>query len=229
MITAPKKETIMKRRILSTAVMGIATAAVLSGCVTLTTADPSSQKEQPTASSSSPRQKPTAGPSDGGSADASDGGGEASDGGGEKSAEAEHIDTHGKPTYLNAIQAFSPELDTWVIDGKTLTYRKTNCLGKTKAEATGTLGEVGDNGATPVTWKSTKKSKDDEEKGNPFMQDGGEYSGMTTQLQITDDVISEKDMPEIDQASSKIDDEKAAFDGMCTEAGQAVAEFVFPG
>ncbi|MGO1971606.1 MAG: hypothetical protein ACTH2Q_01480 [Propionibacteriaceae bacterium] len=116
--------------------------------------------------------------------------------------------------YLHAIQAFSPKVDWWRVDGEDLSYKQVNCLGRKIIDATGTLGPDED-GVREVTW----------DEANPLAADGGEVSGLQSQLEINENHLVEEGMPDDDRATSDIEPERDRFLAMCKEAGETVADF----
>lgn len=109
--------------------------------------------------------------------------------------------------YLHAIQAFSPAIDWWRVDGDDLEYKRMNCLGRLTIEATGTLGHD-EGGVRQVTW-------DDE---NPLAADNGEVSGLESRLEIDENHLVEAGMPDDDRATSDIEPERNRFLDMCKNA-----------
>lgn len=111
--------------------------------------------------------------------------------------------------YLHAIQAFSPLLESWVVDqdGGSLAYMRYDCLGRLDDGGTGAIApHRGDK--WQVTWDGD----------SPLRL----TSGATERLVITDRSIS------LGTESSTIstDIELEKFLGMCQDAGDAVAGFV---
>lgn len=116
--------------------------------------------------------------------------------------------------YLQAIQAFSPELDQWVLDrenGEAI-YKKYNCLGQVKEVGTGildvTTDEDGDEEFT-VIWDGS----------SPYMIP----SATLTFSLVTDRTLT---VDRMNRASSRTDVELERYKGMCSSAGQALANFL---
>ncbi|MDQ0648620.1 hypothetical protein QFZ53_002816 [Microbacterium natoriense] len=111
--------------------------------------------------------------------------------------------------YLHAIQAFSPLLESWVVDqdGESLSYMRYNCVGRLDDGGTGAIAPYkGDK--WQVTWDGD----------SPLRL----TSGATERLAITDRSLSLG--TESATVSTEIELEK--FVGMCKDAGETVAGFV---
>lgn len=111
--------------------------------------------------------------------------------------------------YLHAVQAFSPALESWVVDktGGELEYTRYTCLGSVQAAGSGALAQL-DGDRWQVTWDGK----------SPML-----YSrGPTERLMITDRSLTHGSRA----ASARTDLELERYIGMCKEAGKGVAGFV---
>lgn len=188
---------------ITTGAVGIALAALaLTGCV-VETVPHGAENPQPPATSAPPEpEAPTE---------------EAENEGTENGSRDEKSETtadlgveDGQTQYLRAIQAFSPELEWWVVDEAAgeVTYSLVNCLGQPQSEGVATLEPSGGD-----TYHATWIGK------SPIENVAAE------QLRL---VITENTLTNFaDVASSRTDVESGNFSRMCTDAGEAAAEFVF--
>lgn len=196
----------MKTAKITTATAGLALAALaLTGCV-VERVPTGAQGQQPPATSapSTEAETPTEGSRDGGTEE-----------GGQDESTGETVDLgveDGQTQYVRAIQAFSPELERWVVDDNAgeVTYRLVNCLGQVQAEGVATLEPVeGGESQWYATWIGE----------SPIPNVAAEQ----VRLEITANALTNFG----DVATSRTEIETGNFTRMCTEAGEAVAEFVF--
>ncbi|MGO1920854.1 MAG: hypothetical protein ACTH07_05745 [Microbacterium sp.] len=119
----------------------------------------------------------------------------------------------GQVAYIRAIQAFSPELERWVLDQEAgeVTYSLRNCLGQTQSEGVATLEhqDGGDDTSFEAKWIG----------GSPIENVAAE----SILLEITDDTLT--NFSEV--ATSRTDIETGSFTRMCADAGETAAEFIF--
>lgn len=117
----------------------------------------------------------------------------------------------GQVQYLRAVQAFSPRLERWVVDEEAseVTYSQYNCLGVTQAEGVATLEPIDGGTDMYATWVGE----------SPLDNVAAE----SVRLTITDDEL----VLFADVATSRTDVEAGNYGRMCSEAGQAVADFIF--
>ncbi|WP_433674794.1 hypothetical protein [Microbacterium gorillae] len=117
------------------------------------------------------------------------------------------LSTEEGTVYLHAVQAFSPRLERWVVDGDTLIFQELDCLGRTKKDVTANLVDTGAD-TYLATW----------EGDNPLMH------SPQSKLTITDTALT-PDYGEI--ASSRAEAQADIYQNMCIEAGGAIASFIF--
>lgn len=117
-------------------------------------------------------------------------------------------------TYLRPMQAFSPELEVWEIDGADVYFRSYNCAGGLTHEVYATLVDNGDltvtarwEGDAPgdlVGWSASSESvlQIDERTLRPIPGGSDTIASTRTELELQD------------------------YAGMCTDAGKTLAAFV---
>lgn len=177
-------------------------------------ADPEGNQETPDGG------LPPLGPSDGGGEplQPSDGGGEHP--GFEIPARIPEVTVDLSPesatavTYLRPMQAFSPELEVWEIDGADVYFRSYNCAGGLTHEVYATLVDNGDltvtarwEGDAPgelVGWSASDESvlQIDERTLRPVPGGSDTIASTRTELELQD------------------------YAGMCTDAGKTLAAFI---
>lgn len=111
--------------------------------------------------------------------------------------------------YLHAVQAFSPLLESWVIDqdGGSLSYMRYTCLGRLDDGGTGAIAPYkGDK--WQVTWDGD----------SPLRL----TSGATERVSITDRAL----VLGTESATSSIEIELEKYLSMCHDAGETIANFV---
>ncbi|MGW8483570.1 hypothetical protein ACWGJP_10550 [Microbacterium sp. NPDC055903] len=111
--------------------------------------------------------------------------------------------------YLHAVQAFSPLLESWVVDqdGGSLSYMRYTCLGRLDDGGTGAIAPYrGDK--WQVTWDGD----------SPLRL----TSGATERVAITDRAL----VLGTESATSSTEIELQKFIGMCQDAGETIASFV---
>lgn len=103
--------------------------------------------------------------------------------------------------YAQSIQAFSPFLEKWTVDGKSVVFEKLNCLGESEK--------------TTGTWEGNKITWDG---SNPMV---GAGTGLTTQMEP----LTDNSLHRVGASGSAVPD----FDGQldahiekCTEAGETL-------
>lgn len=160
---------------------------------------------------------------------ASDGGGEppASDGGGEQEQPGlPTVPSAGdlvqvalapaSPTavmYLRAEQAFSPELERWVVDGAELHYTRYSCTGQVQHEVYGELTDDG-SGVTTVSWEGDSP------------ESGWGSSSTESYLVVTDRTLTPLDGDSTTIASTRTELELEDYTRICTDAGKDLAGFM---
>jgi len=117
--------------------------------------------------------------------------------------------------YLQAIQAFSPELDQWVLDrenGEAI-YKKYNCLGQTQAVGTGLLEVVTD---------------EDGDEVYTVIWDGASPYQFDRQAAMELDLVTDRTLTvdRMNRASARTDVELERYKGMCIGAGEMLANFL---
>lgn len=117
--------------------------------------------------------------------------------------------------YLQAIQAFSPELDQWVLDrenGEAI-YKKYNCLGQTQAVGTGLLEVATD---------------EDGDEVYTVIWDGTSPYGFSKQAAMEFDLVTDRTLTvdRMNRASARTDIELERYKGMCIGAGEMLANFL---
>lgn len=111
--------------------------------------------------------------------------------------------------YLEAVQAFSPYMSKYVIDGDTVHYSKFTCVGEDKgARVKGTL--------TP--WSTDKKQMEIKWSGNTDLDTGP--------FLVTDQAMETTLITGDDVAFSDLEAQKNTFSAMCLETGDAIASIV---
>lgn len=111
--------------------------------------------------------------------------------------------------YLHAVQAFSPLLESWVVDqdGGSLSYMRYTCLGRLDDGGTGAIAPYkGDK--WQVTWDGD----------SPLRL----TSGATERVAITDRAL----VLGTESATISTEIELEKFVGMCQDAGETIASFV---
>lgn len=177
---------------LLTSAAGLSAVIALSGCVSL---DMSKQPEQaaPTSAEAS-----TSAPSDDESPEA------------EATADptkAAAVTLDSGADYARAVQAFSPHIELWTIDGDSIEYVDRSCV-STKAEGVGTLGPD-QGGVREVTWSGNENPL------NPHAQ-------LTINLEIDDEHLSEAGLSTSWWSTPDVEDQEREFIEMCIEAGETV-------
>lgn len=117
--------------------------------------------------------------------------------------------------YLQAIQAFSPELDQWVLDrenGEAI-YKKYNCLGQTQAVGTGLLEVATD---------------EDGDEVYTVIWDGASPYAFSRQAALEFDLVTDRTLTvdRMNRASARTDVELERYKGMCIGAGEMLANFL---
>lgn len=186
-------------------------ALSMGGCVTVDNTPVSAPK---TGQSSQEAQAPEPHPTEEAAPQPSDGGEPESE---TAAPEIETIDLSPESgtLYLHAVQAFSPEFEAWTIDTEagTVEYRRYSCLGTTQGIGVGSIAprEGGDEDAYMITWEGE----------NP----GRAGNGSSLQDRVT---VSEKTLQSGSEVSTTHHDiEVERFTGLCKDAGEMVAGFVF--
>jgi hypothetical protein len=178
------------------------TGLALTGCVTIETEPRADGDPTPASTPSDPARSASAPPSTEPTEAAS------------SPATAQLLDSGAD--YARAVQAFSPRLELWTIDGDSITLVERNCVGQKPIDVTGTLGpDAG--GVRTVTW--------DLEDGelNPLSAHGGGYdTSPENTLEIDEEHLVEKDLPADRYATPDVDEQEAEFIGMCRDLGETV-------
>lgn len=105
------------------------------------------------------------------------------------------------------MQAFSPYVELWTIDGDTIEYVNRDCI-ETKSEGTGTLGPV-EGGLRKVRWSGERSPLDPN-------------ALMTVDLEIEDKHLTESGRPEHNWALPDVEGQETEFIGMCADLGETV-------
>lgn len=185
----------------ASALAGLALATLaLTGCVAVDNGPKDTDRPQPTAT-----EKPAAKPKDEPPAEDA----EPDESKREEATTVDLAPEQGRQ-YLFAIQAFSPLLESWVVDEAAgeLVYTRHTCVGGVDAQGMGVLEGHGD-GRWTATWVGE----------SPMYLS----AGPSEELVITDKLLTYGGG---DSASAFTDFELEKFRGMCKKAGKAVAEFV---
>lgn len=109
--------------------------------------------------------------------------------------------------YARAVQAFSPYIELWTIDGDSIKYEDRNCV-KTKSEGTGTL-EPDEGGLRHVRWDGEESPLDPN-------------ALLTVDLEIDDEHLTEPGLPKQDWSVPDVEGQEKKFVEMCLEAGETV-------
>lgn len=119
----------------------------------------------------------------------------------------------GQTQYVRAIQAFSPQLERWIVDEEAgeVTYSIINCLGQAQSEGVATLEptEGDDDSAWTATWIGASPIEN--------------VAAESIRLEITEDTLKNFS----DVATSRAEIEAGNFSRMCVDAGETAADFVF--
>lgn len=181
----------MRTKLLAS-VAGLSAIVALSGCVSL------DMLKQPEPATPTSAEAPTSAPSD------------------DESSEA---DATADPTktpavtldsgadYARAVQAFSPYIQLWTVEGDSITFEDRNCV-KTKSEGTGTLGPD-EGGLRQVRWDGEESPLDPN-------------ALLTVDLEIDDEHLTESGMPMQDWSLPDVEGQEKKFVEMCLEAGETV-------
>ncbi|OYO00727.1 hypothetical protein CGZ95_08885 [Enemella evansiae] len=122
----------------------------------------------------------------------------------ENAAATETATPAGPPLYALSVQAWSPYLEKWTIDGQDVTYEKVNCLGQSE-ETTGTWGE-----------------KDRIEWNGPNPLPGAGPTSTTSMTPLTDDSLSVLGAREA--AVPDVDGQTREHVKKCKDAGETVGK-----
>jgi hypothetical protein len=207
----------ISKKILTTALTVIAVPLLLTGCIAVESAPQGSEQQPPATQSAAPEQSPAPAEeiTDAPTVDAT----EPADADGDDAAPTEFpateepdenavdLSAEDGTVYLHAVQAFSPRLERWVVDGDTLIFQELDCLGRTKKDVTANLVDTGAN-TFLATW----------EGDNPLI------NSPQSALTITDTALT-PDYGEI--ASSRAEAQADIYQNMCIEAGGSIASFIF--
>ena len=181
----------MRTKLLAS-VAGLSAIVALSGCVSL------DMSKQPEHAASTSAEAPTSTSSDDESpeADAT-----------ADPTKAPAVTLDSGADYARAVQAFSPYIQLWTIDGDSITYEDRNCV-KTKSEGTGTLGPD-EGGLRQVRWDGEESPLDP-------------MALMTVDLEIDDEHLTESGMPKQEWSLADVEGQEKKFVDMCLETGKTV-------
>lgn len=115
------------------------------------------------------------------------------------------IPDDGLPRYAASVQAWSPYLEVWTVDGSSITHTKTDCTGSDE-ETTGTLD------GSRITWDGD----------NPMTGSG---KNATTSVEMTEETFGQ--VGSRDTATTDLEGQREAHVEKCVEAGETVGKIVF--
>ncbi|WP_345078768.1 hypothetical protein [Brachybacterium paraconglomeratum] len=217
----------MKKKMLALPAMAATALIVLSGCSVVIEDGPKNQ--EPTAQGTTapvttePSDEPTE-VEETAAPEASDGGDqetEPSDGGSDQETESKLPPLKLTPDegtlYLRAVQAFSPRLESWVLNeaGDEVHFVEYNCTGQAQHDVYGTLTdyETNDEGEFyTVTWQG------------PNPQESS--TSRTDALEITERIVVPKDAGSDEIASAGSEAVLNQYVGMCKGAGEMAVTFL---
>lgn len=203
----------MMKKIPATLAVVAAAGLMLSGCVTIES-EPQGSDEVPATSApaTEPAQDEGEAPADESSepdADATEDDQESE----EPDESAETVDIAGDAegtVYARAHQAFSPYLVVWVVDEdeSRIVYTERNCLGRIVEQGSGSYEDPADEDYTLITWDA-----------NPF------GNGQTSRVDLTETSVGIQYQSET--ATTSVEAATDQYMGMCVDAGETVADFIF--
>lgn len=210
-----------KMKMPATLVVLAAAGLLLSGCVTIESG-PQGSDETPAASAPAeeqPQDESTETDADEEVADTEDSDDDEQEPGTEDSDDdeaeesSESVDIAGGEegtVYARAHQAFSPHLVVWVVneDESRIVYMERSCLGSIVEQGSGSYEQPADEDYTEIAWDA-----------NPF------GNGLTSRVDLSEHSIGVQYSGEA--ATTSVEAAVDEYQGMCIDAGETVAEFVF--
>lgn len=192
-----------RARISTTAGLALA-VLVLTGCVAVENGPSNADRPQSTAT-----EKPAEKPKDAPKSDEPAEDAETDESKGDDATSVDIAPENGRQ-YLLAIQAFSPLLESWVVDEEAgeLVYTRYTCVGGIDAQGVGVLAPSSDDMWT-ATWAGESPM---------FLS-----AGPSEELLITDKILTYGGG---DTASAYTELELDKYRGMCKTAGKGIADFI---